>query len=85
MAPGIIDTSELWRPEFEKKEKEAFRDFSTDTFIGQRIKKTYYEMHTHQTVDFVRSKHAKWLKFNHFQATVMEVGSIFFPKLPDSR
>eukprot|EP00088_Acartia_fossae_P027724 TRINITY_DN28451_c0_g1_i1.p1 TRINITY_DN28451_c0_g1~~TRINITY_DN28451_c0_g1_i1.p1 ORF type:complete len:282 (-),score=81.62 TRINITY_DN28451_c0_g1_i1:118-849(-) len=29
-------------------------------------------MHTHQTVDFVRSKHDKWLKFNHFQSTIME-------------
>ena len=29
-------------------------------------------MHTNQTVEFVRAKHEKWLKFNHFQATVME-------------
>merc|ERR1711909_228919 len=34
--------------------------------------RTYMEMHTNQTVEFVRGKHEKWLKFNHFQATVME-------------
>ena len=36
------------------------------------MKRTYTEMHTNQTVDFVRKKHDKWLKFNHFQATIME-------------
>ena len=36
------------------------------------MKRTYTEMHTNQTVEFVRGKREKWLKFNHFQATVME-------------
>ena len=54
------------------KDKEAFRDYSKEDEIGQRVKRTYAEMHTNQTVEFVRGKHQKWLKFNHFQATVME-------------
>ena len=29
-------------------------------------------MHSNQTVDFVRRKHQKWLKFNHVEATIME-------------
>ena len=67
------------------KDKEAFRDYDKEDEIGQRVKRTYTEMHTNQTVEFVRGKHEKWLKFNHFQATVMEVGSILFPKIPDSK
>ena len=36
------------------------------------MRQTYLEMHTHQTVDFVRGRHAAWLSFNHVEATVME-------------
>ena len=61
------------------KDKEAFRDYDKEDEIGQRVKRTYTEMHTNQTVEFVRGKHEKWLKFNHFQATVMEVGVNIFP------
>ena len=70
----MLDTSELLRPEsiIKEKSKEAFRDYSGEDEIGLRIKKTYHEMHTQQTVEFVRGKHEKWLKFNHFQAPVME-------------
>ena len=70
--PSLLDTSDLCRTEFFLKEKEAFRDYSKEDEIGQRVKRTYTEMHTNQTVDFVRKKHDKWLKFNHFQATIME-------------
>jgi len=70
--PSLLDTSELLRPEQALKDKEAFRDYDKKDDIGQRVKRTYTEMHTNQTVEFVRGKHEKWLKFNHFQATVME-------------
>ena len=97
--PSLLDTSELLRPEQALKvklpkfkisehflkDKEAFRDYDKEDEIGQRVKRTYTEMHTNQTVEFVRGKHEKWLKFNHFQATVMEVGLIFLPKIPDSK
>ena len=62
------------------KDKEAFRDYNKEDEIGLRVKRTYMEMHTNQTVEFVRGKHEKWLKFNHFQATIMEVGVNILPK-----
>merc|ERR1712109_256831 len=71
-SPGLLDTSELLRPEGALKEKEAFRDYNKDDELGARVKRTYYEMHTNQTMEFVASKHEKWLKFNHMEATVME-------------
>ena len=70
--PNIFDTSELLRPEEALKEKEAFRDYSKDDVIGERVRRTYYEMHTNQTVEFVKQKHEKWLKFDHMEATIME-------------
>jgi len=70
--PSLLDTSELLRPEEALKEKEAFRDYSKDCALGDRVRRTYYEMHTNQTMDFVKSKHELWLKFNHMEATVME-------------
>ena len=70
--PELLDTSELLRPEEALKDKEAFRDYNKDDELGARVKRTYYDMHSNQSVDFVASKHEKWLKFNHMEATVME-------------
>jgi len=70
--PSLLDSSELLRPEPSFIAKEAFRDYDKDDAIGQRVKKTYYDMHTNQTVEFVKKKHDLWLKFDHFQATIME-------------
>jgi len=70
--PSLLDTSELLRPEEALKDKEAFRDYTKDDELGARVKKTYYDMHTNQTMEFVTSKQEKWLKFNHMEATVME-------------
>lgn len=71
---SIIDPSELHRPEpkFAAKPIEEFRDFSEnkDDPIKERVKRTYTEMHTHQTVDFVRGKHEKWTKFDHFKCSM---------------
>ena len=70
--PNIFDTSELLRPEQALKDKEAFRDYSKDDVIGERVRKTYYEMHANQTVEFVKGKHKKWLNFDHMEATIMD-------------
>jgi len=70
--PSLLDTSELLRPEPAFKEKEAFRDYTQNDQLGDRVKKTYYEMHTRQTLAFVQSQHTKWLQFHHMEATVME-------------
>ncbi|XP_050668434.1 inositol oxygenase-like isoform X2 [Leptidea sinapis] len=73
---GVIDPSQLLRPEkiYDDKPVTAFRDYSIDDNdpIRQRVRKTYYTMHTYMTVDFVKSKMDKWLKFNHFKATMKE-------------
>merc|ERR1711936_590573 len=55
--PNIFDTSELLRPEEALKDKDVFRDYSKDDIIGERVKKTYFDMHTNQTVEFVKKKH----------------------------
>ncbi|XP_075239901.1 inositol oxygenase-like [Convolutriloba macropyga] len=54
-------------------QKEAFRNYENDENpIALRVQRTYREMHTKQTVNFVLSQHEKWLKFNHAELTVME-------------
>lgn len=72
----LIDPSELLRPEpaFAEKSLAQFRDYSIneDDPIKERVRKTYEEMHTKQTVEFVQNKHKKWRSFNHFRATIRE-------------
>lgn len=70
----LIDPSELLRPEFAEKEYFKFRDYSIDTEdpLKERVRRTYKEMHTNQTVDFVKGRHEEWLQFNHFTATIRE-------------
>jgi len=70
--PSLLDTSELLRPEHALKGKDAFRDYSQHTGLGDRVRRTYYEMHTSQTLAFVKEHQAKWLQFDHMEATVME-------------
>merc|ERR1712241_1046239 len=82
--PSLLDGSELLRPEEEYigKRKSISMDKDEDNFrvydenctseIQERVKKTYYEMHTNQTLEFVQKKMEKWLKFDHVEATVME-------------
>jgi len=73
---SIIDPSELLRPEakFAAKNLDAFRDYSVnpDDPIQERVRKTYLDMHTNQTVDFVKQKHERWAKFDTFKATMKD-------------
>lgn len=72
----MLDPSLLLRPEkvYDGKPLEAFRDYSVDDMdpIKERVRRTYYDMHANMTVEFVEGKMEKWLKFNHFKATVKE-------------
>ena len=36
------------------------------------VRKTYTDMHTHQTVAYGKEMREKWLKFDHFQMTIMD-------------
>ncbi|XP_069357039.1 inositol oxygenase-like isoform X2 [Maniola hyperantus] len=72
----LMDPSLLLRPEQVYKDKplECFRDYSVNDEdpIKERVRRTYYTMHSHMTVDFVKSKMEKWLKFNHFKSSVKD-------------
>lgn len=70
----ILDPSEHFRPETHGKAVDEFRKYSEEEedYIQMRVKRTYYQMHSNQTVDFVRSRMAKWMRFNHAEYTIME-------------
>ncbi|XP_071946469.1 inositol oxygenase-like [Antedon mediterranea] len=70
----IIDPSELYRPEIEKGPD--FRNFesSNKTNDGhmEKVKNVYKNMHTHQTVQFVKDKKEHWCKLDKKEMTIME-------------
>jgi len=72
----LIDPSELLRPEatFSEKNVSKFRDYSIDITnpLKERVRQTYRLMHKNQTVDFVKGRRERWLKFNTFKATIRE-------------
>ncbi|KAL4708332.1 hypothetical protein ACJJTC_018450 [Scirpophaga incertulas] len=72
----LVDPSVLLRPEavYDGKLVSAFRNYDVDEEdpVKARVRRTYYDMHSNMTVDFVRAKMDKWLKFNHFKASVKE-------------
>ncbi|XP_017777449.1 PREDICTED: inositol oxygenase [Nicrophorus vespilloides] len=76
MVVKVTDPSELLRPEpaFAQKPVAQFRDYSIDENdpIKERVRRTYYEMHTNQTVDFVKAKMSKWLTFDHFKSNIRD-------------
>lgn len=45
---------------------------SQDDPIQVRVRETYYNMHTYQTVDFVRNKITEYSKFNKAEMTIMQ-------------
>ncbi|XP_003967208.2 inositol oxygenase isoform X1 [Takifugu rubripes] len=52
-------------------EKEKYRNFESGALID-RVFKTYKVMHTKQTVDFVKQKHAEWNGCTHAQMRMMD-------------
>jgi len=71
----MLDPSEQFRPELvEKETNHSFRTFSEDSADEQQrtVFRTYKAMHTHQTVDFVREKIAKWTKFDKMEMGLLE-------------
>ena len=54
--PELLDGSEIFRPE--GKEIQEFRvyDVNSTNYIQDRVKRTYYAMHTNQTVAFGQEK-----------------------------
>lgn len=68
----ILDPSELYRPE--SKEMEDFRIYNSnsDDPLQMRVAKTYKDMHTFQTVDFVKGRMDEWRKFDKARMPIME-------------
>ncbi|XP_076056978.1 myo-inositol oxygenase [Oratosquilla oratoria] len=73
----ILSTQPMMEFNTDKVVKETgwtFRNFnekSEDPWLKQ-VKMTYLQMHTHQGVDYVKSRREYWLKFDKFKATIME-------------
>lgn len=71
----MLDPSELLRPEVvEKETNHKFRTYTEDSEDEQQrmVFRTYKLMHTHQTVDFVKEKMAKWTKFDKMEMGLLE-------------
>ena len=49
----VLDPSDKFRPERDEKE---FRNYTLDNAYHDRVRRTYYEMHTNMTVDFVKQQ-----------------------------
>ena len=58
-------------PDYTEKTKD-FRNYGEDNALFDRVKKTYLDMHTNQTVEYVKSMHKKWLNFDTCQMTIMD-------------
>nr|XP_045219274.1 inositol oxygenase isoform X4 [Macaca fascicularis] len=68
------DPSLVYRPDVDPevaKDKASFRNYTSGPLLD-RVFTTYKLMHTHQTVDFVRGKHAQFGGFSYKKMTVME-------------
>ncbi|XP_057364395.1 inositol oxygenase isoform X3 [Manis pentadactyla] len=68
------DPSLVYRPDVDPeraKEKGSFRDYTSGPLLD-RVFTTYKLMHTWQTVDFVRKKHAQFGGFSYKKMTVLE-------------
>ncbi|XP_033889381.2 inositol oxygenase-like [Acipenser ruthenus] len=69
------DPSDTYRPEQQitgdAEKKSGFRNFESGDLI-ERVYNTYKLMHTNQTLEFVKRKHAEWSNCSHAHMTVME-------------
>lgn len=51
---------------------DSFRNYE-DSCRQEVVKRTYYTMHSKQTVDFVREQHRNWLELSKGEFTIMEM------------
>lgn len=59
---------------YDGKPVQAFRDYTIDESdpLKETVRRTYYEMHSKQCVDFVKGRMDSWLKFDHFKMTMKD-------------
>ncbi|KAK2181731.1 hypothetical protein NP493_383g01039 [Ridgeia piscesae] len=65
----ILDPSVTFRPE---KSEEYFRNYTSNNVYHERVRNTYYEMHTRQTLSYAKERLEYWTKFDHGERTIME-------------
>ncbi|XP_062403182.1 inositol oxygenase [Sardina pilchardus] len=68
------DPSLTYRPDIKPladKDQSEYRNFE-GTELFDRVFHTYKLMHTHQTLDFVKRKHAEWSGCTHTKMTIMQ-------------
>ena len=59
----ILDPSDKFRPE---KDEDEFRNYTSNNAYYSRVKNTYYQMHTNQSMDYVSSK-VRFAQLKHLQ------------------
>uniref|UniRef100_A0A8D0GP16 Inositol oxygenase n=1 Tax=Sphenodon punctatus TaxID=8508 RepID=A0A8D0GP16_SPHPU len=72
--PQGPDPSQVYRPDTEEetgKLKEKYRNY-TDGPLQDRVYNTYLQMHTHQTMEFVRKKNAEYGAGTRRRMSIME-------------
>lgn len=77
-----LQDSKGWRPK-ENAFGDAFRNYS-DSKRQEVVQRTYYKMHTLQTVEFGRRQRQIWLKFDKGQFTMMEMIALLDNLVDDS-
>jgi len=77
----ILDPSDKFRPE---RNEDEFRNYTSDNAYHDRVRRTYYAMHTKQTVDFVKQQMERWCKFDYAELTVMEAVELMNQLLDES-
>jgi inositol oxygenase len=65
------------------KAKEEFRNYK-DSERQSIVERTYGEMHTRQTHDFVKGRRSKWLKFDRAELTILEAIELLDGLVDDS-
>ncbi|KAI0220707.1 Inositol oxygenase [Lamellibrachia satsuma] len=65
----ILDPSVTFRPE---KSEEFFRNYTSNNVYHERVRNTYYEMHSRQTLSYAKQRLEYWTKFDHGERTMME-------------
>jgi len=71
----LLDPSEEFRPDLVKEQTQwDFRTYTEDSPDERQrmVFNTYKLMHTHQTVEFVKEKTAKWTQFNHLKSNLLD-------------
>ena len=63
---------------FTDNEASKFRDYTEANQYNWRVRKTYYDMHTYQTVEFVKEQvpeSSLWFLFESKVTVIIETGS----------